>query len=77
MTTKTVILPREHRFYIELIYMLSDLYRNVDQERVDLLSEASYKYFSFLLGLDTFVDDENTESKQFLSYEFSLCCKRP
>lgn len=75
MTTKTTTLPREHRFYIELISMLSDLYRNVDQTRVDLLSEASYKYFSFLLSLDTFVDNENTESKQFLLTNFLYAVK--
>lgn len=61
----TTKLPREHRFYIELIPMLSDLYKNIDQEKVNLLSGASYKYFSFLLSLDTFIDHENIEPKHF------------
>jgi hypothetical protein len=72
MTTNANLLPREHRFYIELIHMLSGLYKDLDKGRVELLSDASYKYFTFLLSLDAFIDNTESKSRQLETFLYAL-----
>jgi hypothetical protein len=74
-------LPKEHKFYIQLIEWLSPLFSNVSSEKIQTLSEAAYLYFRFLLSFDEFVDVEANRDKinkfsalkqGFSDYELSI-----
>ncbi len=50
-------IPREHRFYAQLIPWLQPLFAKISVDKLQVLSESSYLYFKFLLSIDDFIDD--------------------
>lgn len=74
-------LPKEHKFYIQLIEWLSPLFPSVSSEKIQTLSESAYLYFRFLLSFDEFVDVKANQDKinkflalkqGFSDYELSI-----
>lgn len=51
-------IPREHRFYAQLIPWLQPLFSQISVDKLQVLNEASYLYFKFLLSIDDFIDGD-------------------
>ena len=49
-------LPKEHKFYIQVIKWIAPLFPNISSEKIETLSDAAYLYFKFLLSFDEFID---------------------
>jgi hypothetical protein len=56
-------LPKEHKFYIQVIEWLAPLFPNVSSDKINTLSDAAYLYFRFLLSFDEFVDVREGQEK--------------
>jgi hypothetical protein len=74
-------LPKEHKFYIQVIEWLAPLFPNISTDKIDTLSDAAYLYFRFLLSFDEFVDVRHGQEKinklialkqGFSDYELSI-----
>ena len=51
-------IPRKHRFYAQLIPWLQPLFSQISVDKLQVLNEASYLYFKFLLSIDDFIDGD-------------------
>ncbi len=56
-------LPKEHKFYIQIIEWLAPLFPNVSSDKITTLSDAAYLYFRFLLSFDEFIDVREEQEK--------------